>query len=69
MNSEYLQSTPLATEPVKLKNVDTEAKFYVILTLAILNAVIWCDFLKNGLASVSTFEITARGVRGHFCIT
>ena len=47
VSSEYLQSTPLAAESVKLKNVDTEAKLYVILVFAILNATIWCNFEKK----------------------
>ena len=44
-----LKSIPLAAESVKLKNVDTEAKLYVILVFAILNATIWCNFEKKYL--------------------
>ena len=48
-----LQSIPLAAESVKLKNVDTEAKLYVILVFAILNATIWCNFEKKNIWSSS----------------
>ena len=52
-----LQSIPLA---VKLKNVDTEAKLYVILVFAILNATIWCNFEKKIFGALQCTAVSTK---------